>query len=80
MGAIVPGNRADIVTLDAEHPALVGKGGDDLIDGWLFAAGRSPVASVYAAGKRVVENGRHVSAEGIARRFGAVMRRLLGEA
>jgi formiminoglutamate deiminase len=80
MGAIVSGNRADIVTLDAEHPALVGKRGDDLVDGWLFAAGRSPVASVYAAGKRVVENGRHVSAEGIARRFAPVMQRLLGEA
>ena len=80
MGAIVPGNRADIVTLQAEHSALVGKCGDDLVDGWLFAAGRSPVASVYAAGKRVVENGRHVSAEGIARRFAPVMQRLLGEA
>ena len=80
MGVIAPGNRADIVSLDADHPALVGKSGDDLIDGWLFAAGRSPVASVYAAGERVVEEGRHVAAEGIAQRFGAVMRRLLADA
>lgn len=80
MGAITRGNRADIVTLDVDHPALVGKSGDDLIDGWLFAAGRSPVASVYTAGKLVVERGRSIAAEGIARRFGAVMRRLLSDA
>ena len=77
MGALAPGLRADIVTLDPTHPALVGKAGDDLLDGWLFAAARSPVASVYAAGERVVEGGRHVAAERVAARFGAVMRRLL---
>jgi formimidoylglutamate deiminase len=76
-GAIAPGMRADIVTLDPSHPALAGKGGDDLLDGWLFAAGRSPVASVYAGGRRVVEAGRHVAAEATAQRFGRVMRRLL---
>jgi formimidoylglutamate deiminase len=76
-GAIAPGMRADIVTLDPSHPALAGKGGDDLLDGWLFAAGRSPVASVYAGGRRVVEAGRHVAAEATAERFGRVMRRLL---
>jgi len=76
-GVIAPGMRADIVTLDPSHPALAGKGGDDLLDGWLFAAGRSPVASVYAGGRRLVEAGRHVAAEATAQRFGRVMRRLL---
>ena len=79
MGAIAPGRRADIVTLDPMHPTLVGKAGDDLLDGWLFAAGRSPVASVYAGGRRVVEGGRHVAAERVGARFAAVMRRVLGE-
>ena len=78
MGAIAVGRRADIVTLDPAHPALVGKAGDDLLDGWIFAAGRSPVASVYAAGKRVVEAGRHVAGERVAARFSAVMRTILG--
>ncbi len=77
MGSLAPGRRADIVTLDAAHPTLAGKTGDDLLDGWLFAAGRSPVASVYAAGRRVVEAGRHVAGERIAVRFAAVLRRLL---
>jgi formimidoylglutamate deiminase len=76
-GAIAPGMQADLVTLDLDHPALAGKSGDDLLDGWLFAAGRSPVASVYAGGRRVVEAGRHVAAEATAERFGRVMRRLL---
>jgi formiminoglutamate deiminase len=79
MGAIAPGRRADIVTLDPGHPALVGKTGDALLDGWLFAAGRSPVAAVYGAGKRLVEGGRHVVAEPVGARFAAVMRRLLRE-
>ena len=77
MGSIAVGQRADIVTLDPEHPALVGKADDDLFDGWVFAAGRSPVASVYAAGKRVVEAGRHVEREQVGARFRAVMRRVL---
>jgi formimidoylglutamate deiminase len=77
-GAIAQGMRADIVTLDPSHPALAGKSGDDLLDGWLFAAGRSPVASVLAAGRIVVEEGRHVARDRVAARFGAVMRRLLG--
>ena len=77
-GAIAVALRADIVTLEPEHPALVGKDGDELLDGWLFAAGRPPVASVYAAGKRVVEGGRHVAAARVGARFRAVMRRVLG--
>ena len=75
-GAIAPGLRADIVSLDADHPALVGKAGDDLLDGWLFAAGRSPITTVHAAGRRLVENGRHVDYRRIGARFEQVMRRL----
>jgi formiminoglutamate deiminase len=77
IGAIAPGRRGDLVTLDPLHPALVGRTGDDLLDGWIFAAGRSPVASVYVGGRRVVEDGRHVAGERIGVRFAAVMRRLL---
>lgn len=68
--------RADIVTLELDHPALAGKSGDALLDGWLFAAGRSPVASVYAAGRRHVGNGRRVDARQIGARFKQVMQRL----
>ena len=78
IGAIAEGHRADIVTLDLGHPALVGKVGDELLDGWLFAAGRSPVASVHVGGRRVVESGRHIAAAAAAARFERVMRRLLG--
>lgn len=76
-GAIAPGHRADIVSLDPDHPALAGKSGDDLLDGWLFAAGRPAVDTVHAAGRRVVEAGRHVDATRIETRFRQTMRRLL---
>lgn len=75
--AIAKGRRADLVALDPEHPALVGKSGDALLDGWLFAAGRSPVDRVRVGGKRLVEGGRHVARDAVARRFAATMRRLL---
>jgi len=77
MGAIAVGRRADIVTLDPTHPALAGKSGDALLDSWIFAAGRSPIASVHVAGRRLVENGRHVATRPIGARFAQVMRRLL---
>lgn len=77
IGAIRPGGRADIVTLDAGHPSLAGKSGDALIDGWIFASARSPVQDVYAGGRRVVEAGRHIAREPIAERFRATMRGLI---
>lgn len=76
-GAIAVGRRADLVTLDAGHPALVGKTGDALLDGWLFAAAHSPVDAVWVAGRLVVDGGRHVAAEAIEARFARTMRRLL---
>ncbi len=80
MGAIEAGRRADIVTLDPDHPALVGRQGDALLDGWLFAARRAPVDSVRVGGRLVVEGGRHVAGEAVARRFARTMQALLADA
>ncbi len=56
---LVPGASADIVTLDAGHPALVGRSGDALVDGWIFAARDNPVDCVWSRGVKQVEGGRH---------------------
>lgn len=77
VGALAAGTRADIVTLDARHPALAGKTGDALLDGWLFAAARSPVESVYVGGRRLVSGGRHLAAGAVARKFARATARLL---
>lgn len=77
IGAIAVGQRADLVTLDAEHPAIVGKAGDFALDSAVFAAPALPVESVIVGGKPVVSGGRHIDRARIAARYGAVIRRLL---
>ena len=80
MGAIVVGRRADIVTLDPEHPALVGRSGDALLDGWIFAARTPPVDTVRVGGRLLVEGGLHVASEAVAWCFERTMRGLLADA
>ncbi|WP_342360884.1 formimidoylglutamate deiminase [Terrarubrum flagellatum] len=77
IGKIAPGCRADLVTLDSDHPALVGRRGDALIDSAIFAIANPPVAEVRVGGVKVVDNGRHFARETVARRYGETMRRLL---
>jgi formimidoylglutamate deiminase len=76
IGAIAPGARCDLVELDPEHPALIGRAGDALLDAWIFAASSNPVRRVVCGGRIVVEAGRHVAALPIATEFRAAMRRL----
>ena len=59
MGAIAPGNRADFIVLDHDHPSLASARDDAALDAWLFAADSDAIRTVYAAGKAVVQNGRH---------------------
>ena len=60
-----------------EAPALVGATPEDLVDRWLFAGNRPLVKQVRVAGREVVADGQHVQREGIARRYGETLRRLL---
>ncbi|MCX7340411.1 MAG: formimidoylglutamate deiminase [Hyphomicrobiales bacterium] len=78
VGAIAPGCGADLVTLDLDHPALVARSGAALLDSAIFAATEMPVREVRVAGRLVVEAGRHVHGDVIRKRFGSVMRRVLG--
>jgi formiminoglutamate deiminase len=76
-GAIAVGRDADIVVLDDAHPALTARTGDAILDSWVFAAGDRVVRDVFAGGRRVVTEGRHIGREAILDRFAATMRRLL---
>ncbi|SIQ09222.1 formimidoylglutamate deiminase [Bosea sp. TND4EK4] len=77
IGRIAPGCRADFVTLDLDHPALVGKDGADALDSAIFAANALPLREVVVGGRTVVSEGRHHAREPVRRRFADVMRRLL---
>jgi formimidoylglutamate deiminase len=74
--AIAAGNSADIVVLDTEHPALVGRSGDAILDAWLFSGNTTPVRHVMVSGQWVVRDGMHRAQETIAAEFARTMRRL----
>jgi formiminoglutamate deiminase len=73
--ALAAGQPADLLALDGEAPALVGRHGDALLDGWIFAGGA--LTAVWVGGQQVVADGRHVAREAIQARYRATLRRLL---
>lgn len=75
-GGLAVGRSADWVTLDAADPALVGRAGDLLLDGWIFAARRPVVDTVVRAGRTVVSGGRHVARDRIEARYARTIRPL----
>ena len=80
MGAkqgLATGMAADIVTLDAYHPALHGRQGDLLLDSWIFAGGANCVDTVWRGGGRHVSGGVHKDREAVRRRYRAVLDRIL---
>ena len=77
IGAIAPGHRADFITLDMDHPALVGRSGAEAVDSAIFAANAMPLRDVVVGGRRVVAEGRHLARDSVRARFAGVMRRLL---
>ena len=71
------GAPADIVALNLEHPSLVARSGDALLDGWIFAGRAGMVESVWRWGRQVVEQGRHRDAARISSRYRQTLERLL---
>ena len=76
IGSISAGARADIVVLDSEHPSLVGRVGDEVLDSWIFSGEDTPVRDVIAGGAWVVRDGRHDRGEEVATRYRVVADRL----
>ncbi|MCT8268377.1 formimidoylglutamate deiminase [Afifella sp. JA880] len=77
IGRLEVGCRADIVVLDQDHPTLVGREDDHLLDSYIFAGGPAAIADVYVGGEKKVESGRHVARTEIRERFAETMRRLV---
>ena len=76
-GAIQPGASADIVSLNASHPVLAERSGDEILDSWIFAGGRAVVDCVWRAGVKVVNNGRHRRREALLARYCRTLKGLL---
>lgn len=79
VGLLAPGGRADCVVLEPDHPILVGRSGDAVLDSWLVSGDRSPVRDVMVAGRWRVRDGRHPEEREVAERYRAVAERLARE-
>jgi formimidoylglutamate deiminase len=75
--ALGVGEAADFVSLDIEHPALAGREGDALLDGWIFAARGGAVDCVWRRGRKVVRRGCHRTRDSLVDRYRAALARIL---
>ncbi len=75
-GAIAQGRRFDVAILDPDHPTLIGRNGDAVLDAWLFSGGNSCVRDVFVAGNEVIKERRHIREDEILADFRAAIARL----
>lgn len=64
---IAPGARADLVTLQADHPSLALAKDDAALDAWIFAGAK--IDRVWRAGREVVTAGRHHARKTLEARY-----------
>ncbi|MDX1718503.1 MAG: amidohydrolase family protein, partial [Anderseniella sp.] len=76
-GAIAPGMNADLVALDTDHINLAGSCNDTLLDSFIFAGDSSMVRDVWAAGRHVVREGRHIARDAITATYRKTTARLM---
>jgi formimidoylglutamate deiminase len=77
IGRLAPGYRADLVVIDPEKPALIGKAGDVLLDAMVFAGNENPVRDVMVGGRWVVTEGHHVAEHLVLSRYRAALEQLM---
>jgi formiminoglutamate deiminase len=77
-GGIAPGAPADIVALDGDHPAMIDRTGDAILDAWIFVAGKEAVRRVWVNGRTVVDGGRHLRKDAAVKAFRDSIRRVTG--
>jgi formimidoylglutamate deiminase len=76
IGTIAPGQRADLVVLDAADRALIEQGIDDVLDAAIFGPCRQPARDVMVAGRWVVRGGRHPRREAVLENYRTALARL----
>ena len=69
LGMLAPGRRADLLVLDSAHPNLDGALQGDVLGRLVFCGNDNLVRDVLAGGRWVVQGGRHMAQEAIARRY-----------
>jgi formimidoylglutamate deiminase len=74
---LAPQAPFDLISLDAEHPALLERREDEVLDSWIFSSGREVIDCVWRAGEKLVSGGRHHKREAIVARYRRAMKTLL---
>lgn len=77
IGRLEAGCRADLVVIDTERPALLGKSGDLLLDAMVFAGNENPVRDVMVGGRWVVVEGQHVQEQSILEKYRTTLSQLM---
>ena len=75
-GAIRAGLWADLCAVSLRNPVMFGRSGDAMLDSLIFAGGDGLVREVWAAGRHVVTDGRHVDHDSIAADYMRCIQRL----
>ena len=76
-GGLKIGAPADVVSLDPDHPALIARGEDDIIDSFIFAGGHGLISGVWRGGTQLVTYGIHHRRTEVAARYRRTLERLL---
>ncbi len=72
-GVIAAGQWADLLALDDRHVDLTGLSGDTALDAFVFAGSQEMISDLWAAGRHVVREGRHIAREAITARYRAAV-------
>lgn len=75
-GRLEQGAWADLLALDMTHTDLEGLRGDTILDSFVFAGDQRMVSDVWAAGRHVVKDGRHIRRNAITAAYRAAVRSL----
>ncbi len=76
IGAIEKGYRADIAVLDGDHPSLIGRVGDNVLDSWIFSGGNACVKDMIVGGRHVIKDRHHAHEETLTHAFRQTVKRL----
>lgn len=76
IGALKPGNRADLIVLDRDAPQFAGAAYSQIVDAFIFSGQPNPVSDVMVAGEWVVKRGRHAGEQAIMERYREVVGRI----
>ncbi|WP_066095812.1 formimidoylglutamate deiminase [Xanthomonas massiliensis] len=77
LAGLQPGAPADLVELAGDHPALVQRRDDALLDSWVFCGGTAAIRNVWCGGRRQVADGRHLERGRVAARYARALAHVL---